>query len=202
MKDPFNMITCGVGGQGVVRMSNVIGEACARTGLNVLSGELHGLSQRSGSVVIHQRIGKRAISPLVPYGEADVILALEPMEALRYIHFLRPGGTVITNTALTHPPGETSELARKEIDGYVSYDEVVQNIREMGDLIEIDALDLAIEAGNALVVNTVMVGAMTALPDFPVEAEEVRKAIEVSVPKGAVDANLKGFDLGIKAVNE
>ena len=84
--DSFNVINCGVGGQGIVLMCNIVGEAGALIGKNVISGEMHGLAQRSGSVFIHQRIGENAISPLIPYGEADVILALETMEALRYLY--------------------------------------------------------------------------------------------------------------------
>ena len=109
----FNIINCGVGGQGIVLMCNIVGEAGAFIGKNVISGEMHGLAQRSGSVFIHQRIGENAISPLIPYGEADVILALETMEALRYLFYLKPGGLVITNTNFIHPPGETEQLIKK-----------------------------------------------------------------------------------------
>ena len=128
----FNMIDCGVGGQGVVLMANIVGEACVKAGLRVISGELHGLSQRNGSVVAHQRIGEKAISPLVPYGEADVILALEPMEALRYLPFLKPGGLVITNSNIIHPPMETQRLARGEQDSYVQYKDVLDRIGSSG----------------------------------------------------------------------
>ncbi|MGA1872076.1 MAG: indolepyruvate ferredoxin oxidoreductase subunit beta [Thermoplasmatota archaeon] len=200
MKDSFNMIDCGVGGQGVVLMANIVGEGCIKAGLRVISGELHGLSQRNGSVIAHQRIGETAISPLVPFGEADVILALEPMEALRYLHFLRPGGLVITNTNIIHPPTETQMLARKEKDAYVKYGDIIERIGSAGArIVEIDALDLAKEAGNPQTENVVMVGALAAVPDFPVGKEEMLEAVRENVPKKALDVNIRAFKLGYSA---
>ncbi|MCO6040708.1 indolepyruvate ferredoxin oxidoreductase subunit beta [Thermococcus alcaliphilus] len=198
----MNVIYCGVGGQGIVLMSNIVGEACARKGIHVVSGELHGLSQRSGSVIVHQRIDE-GLSPLIPYGEADVILALEPMEALRYIYFLKPGGVVITNTRLIHHPYETENFVKGKIDKYVTYDEIIENIKRAGaKLYEIDALNLAEEAGTALAQNVVLVGALTALPDFPIDKETMLEAVKASVPEKAVEANVKAFELGYGAMKE
>lgn len=195
------MIDCGVGGQGVVLMANIVGEACARSGLNVVSGELHGLSQRGGSVIAHQRIGDNVMSPLVPYGEADVLVALEPMEALRYIAFLKEGGMVITNTKMDHPPLETQQLAKGEKEEYVRYEDVVERIREAGaDLVEIDAMKLAQEAGNPQTVNVVMVGALAASPDFPVGKEDMLEAVKENVPKKALEVNMKAFELGFNSL--
>ncbi|MBN1389585.1 MAG: indolepyruvate ferredoxin oxidoreductase subunit beta [Candidatus Thermoplasmatota archaeon] len=197
MKGSFNMIDCGVGGQGVVMMANIVGEACVRAGLRVISGELHGLSQRNGSVIAHQRIGETAISPLVPYGEADVILSLEPMEALRYLYFLKPGGLVITNTNMIHPPTETQMLAKGEKERYVRYDEVVERIRASGArIVEVDALELAREAGNPQTENVVMVGALAAVPEIPVGKEHMLEAVKDNVPKNALDVNVRAFELG------
>ncbi|WP_297435160.1 indolepyruvate ferredoxin oxidoreductase subunit beta [Thermococcus sp.] len=196
----MNVIYCGVGGQGIVLMSNIVGEACARKGIHVVSGELHGLSQRSGSVIVHQRIGE-GISPLIPYGEADVILALEPMEALRYIYFLKPGGTVITNTRLIHHPYETEGFVKGRTDKYVTYDEIVGRIKESGaKLYEIDALKLAEEAGTTLAQNVVLVGALSALPEFPIDRETMLEAVKASVPEKALEENIKAFELGYEAM--
>ncbi|ASI99050.1 indolepyruvate ferredoxin oxidoreductase subunit beta [Thermococcus celer] len=198
----MNVIYCGVGGQGIVLMSNIVGEACARKGIHVVSGELHGLSQRSGSVIVHQRIGK-GVSPLIPYGEADVILALEPMEALRYIYFLRPGGKVITNTRLIHHPYETESFVKGKLDRYVTYDEIIGKIKESGaELYEIDALKLAEEAGTALAQNVVLVGALSALPEFPIDRDTMLEAVKASVPEKAVDANVRAFELGYEAMKK
>jgi indolepyruvate ferredoxin oxidoreductase beta subunit len=195
------MIDCGVGGQGVVLMANIVGEACARSGLNVVSGELHGLSQRGGSVIAHQRIGDNVMSPLVPYGEADVLVALEPMEALRYISFLKEGGLVITNTKMDHPPLETQQLAKGEKEEYVKYEEVIDRIRSSGaSLVEVDAMKLAQEAGNPQTVNVVMVGALAASPNFPVGKEHMLDAVKENVPKKALDVNIKAFELGFNSL--
>jgi indolepyruvate ferredoxin oxidoreductase beta subunit len=197
------MIDCGVGGQGVVLMANIVGEACVGAGLRVISGELHGLSQRNGSVVAHQRIGEKAISPLVPYGEADVILALEPMEALRYLPFLKPGGMVITNSNIIHPPMETQRLAKGEQDSYVTYDDVMERIRSSGaSIVEIDALNLANEAGNPQTENVVMVGALAASPAFPVDKDHMLVAVKETVPKKALEVNIQAFELGYSAFND
>jgi indolepyruvate ferredoxin oxidoreductase beta subunit len=194
------MIDCGVGGQGVVLMANIVGEACVKAGLRVISGELHGLSQRNGSVVAHQRIGEKAISPLVPYGEADVILALEPMEALRYLPFLKPGGLVITNSNMIHPPMETQRLAKGEQDSYVQYKDVLDRIGSSGaSIVEIDALDLANEAGNPQTENVVMVGALAASPAFPVGKDHMLEAVKETVPKKALDVNIQAFESGYSA---
>lgn len=200
-KGIFNMIDCGVGGQGVVLMANIVGEACARSGLNVVSGELHGLSQRGGSVIAHQRIGNDVMSPLVPFGEADVILSLEPMEALRYISFLKEGGMVITNTKMDHPPLETQQVAKGEKRSYVTYEEVLERIRSTGaKVVEIDAMVLARKAGNPQTVNVVMVGALAASPNFPVGKEHMLEAVKDNVPKKALDVNIKAFEMGFDSL--
>jgi indolepyruvate ferredoxin oxidoreductase beta subunit len=197
MGDTFNIIACGVGGQGVVLMSNVVGQACALSGQKAISGEMHGLSQRSGSVFIHQRIGDRALSPLIPYGEADVILALEPMEALRYLFYLKPGGAVITNTEMVHPPNETEEKARGERKKYIRYETVIETIKGTGaKVVEVDALELAYEAGSPLTVNVVMVGALSGLPGFPVGKEAMMEAVKGTVPPKAIETNAKAFENG------
>ena len=202
-EDSFNMIDCGVGGQGVVLMANIVGNACIRAGLRVISGELHGLSQRNGSVIAHQRIGRHAVSPLVPYGEGDVILALEPMEALRYLYFLKPGGIVITNTNIIHPPLETQKLAKKEIEGYITYDEVLERIRRGGArVLEVDALELARKAGNAQTENVVLVGALAASPLFPVEKAHMLEAVKANVPPKAIEVNVRAFENGYTALKE
>ena len=201
--ETFDIIACGVGGQGVVLMCNAVGEACALAGQKAISGEMHGLAQRSGSVFIHQRIGERALAPLVPYGEADVILALEPMEALRYLHYLAPGGLVITNTNMVHPPGETNALATKQAEGYLEYDSVISTIKGTGArVIEIDALQLAKRAGNALTENVVMVGALSASMGFPVDKASMLEGIRATVPPKAVAVNEAAFESGFAACQQ
>jgi indolepyruvate ferredoxin oxidoreductase beta subunit len=93
----INIISVGVGGQGLVLLSNIIGNACAEAKLNIITAETHGLAQRSGSISTHIRIGNDVHSTLIPYGEADVMVAMEAMEALRYCEYLKDGGTIILN---------------------------------------------------------------------------------------------------------
>src|SRR4030042_3431500 len=96
----FSVYKAGVGGQGLVLLSNVIGSACAAAGIRAITGEQHGLSQRSGSINVHMRIGDEVRSPLIPVGGADAILSLEALEALRYVEYLKPGGGVVMSSRL------------------------------------------------------------------------------------------------------
>ncbi|MDG6226174.1 MAG: indolepyruvate oxidoreductase subunit beta [Candidatus Thermoplasmatota archaeon] len=197
MKGAFNVLYCGVGGQGVVLMANIIGRACASEGIKVISGELHGLSQRSGSVHVHQRMGDDVRSPLIPYGECDVVLALEPIEALRYAYFLKRGGTVVTSTVVIHPPAETSMIVRGEKERYMEYEDVSSALVSSGMIVYgIDPLSIAMEAGEPQAENVVMVGALCALEGSPVSKKAVFSAVADSVPAKTKEVNLRAFDMG------
>lgn len=196
----FNIYLCGVGGQGLVLLSNVIGNACARAGVRAITGEQHGLSQRSGSVNIHMRIGEGVRSPLVPVGGADVLLALEALEALRSVEYLKDNGVVLMTTRVQHPVLETASHVKDKEAAYFSVDEVKRRLSEVTDSISaIDALDIARSIGNPLTENMVMLGALSALQDFWVPEGALEEAIKDSVPSKAVDANLKALKLGRKS---
>jgi len=196
----FSVYMTGVGGQGLVLLSNVIGAACAKAGIRALTGEQHGLSQRSGSINVHMRIGEKIQSPLIPVGGADAILALEALEALRYIEYLRQGGVVLMNSRVQHPVVETKEHVRDKVATYMSADVVKQRISQVTDKIAaIDALALAKQAGNPLTENVVMLGAIVTLEAFPVPIDALRNSISENVPSKAVDFNLKALDLGKQA---
>lgn len=196
----FSVYMTGVGGQGLVLLSNVMGAACAKAGIRALTGEQHGLSQRSGSINVHMRIGGMIQSPLIPVGGADAILALEALEALRYIEYLRPGGVVLMNSRVQHPVVETKEHVRDKVATYMSADVVKQRISQVTDKIAvIDALGLAKQAGNPLTENVVMLGAIVTLDAFPVPIDSLKDSISENVPSKAVDVNLKAFDLGKQA---
>lgn len=200
MKNDVNIILCGIGGEGLVLMSNILGEACRISGKNVISGEMHGLAQRSGSVIIHMRIGEDILSPLIPPGEADIILSLEMMEALRYLYYLKPGGSVITNSRLVHPPGITHQLIMGDVDGYVGYDEVLDSIkRSDAKVVEVKALSLAKKAGEVRAQNVVMIGALSAALSQDPSRDDFIEAISGIVPKKAREDNIKAFELGEKA---
>jgi indolepyruvate ferredoxin oxidoreductase, beta subunit len=199
----YSIIHCGVGGQGILLMAHIIGEACAIQGLPVVAAEDHGLSQRSGSVMVHQRLGLQAPSPLVPEGEGNMILALEPIEALRNFYYLKLGGRVITNTNIIHPNSESQALVMKQKPKYIGYKDIVKTMKEAGaSVIEIDALGLAKRAGTSMAENVVLVGALTASPCFPIKKDVMIEAVKRLVPPKAVDMNLKAFELGFKAFEE
>ena len=199
----YSITHCGVGGQGIILMAHIIGEACAIQGLPVVAAEDHGLSQRSGSVMVHQRLGLQAPSPLVPDGEGDMILALEPIEALRYFYYLKPGGRVITSTNIIHPNNESQSLVMKQKTKYIQYKDIIKRMKDAGaSVVEIDALGLAKKAGSARTENVVLVGSLTASPCFPVENAAMMEAVKRLVPPKAIEVNLKAFELGFDAFKE
>ncbi|UCF08945.1 MAG: indolepyruvate oxidoreductase subunit beta [Thermoplasmata archaeon] len=196
----FDIMFAGVGGQGIVMLSNIIGTACAKADLNAITGELHGLSQRSGTVFIHMRVGGDNISPLIPYGGADAIVALEPQEALRYIEYLKNDGIIIMNTRMIHPPIEVAALSKEKRTDFITFEAVRENIGAVTDNIaSLDALALAKEAGNPLTENVVFIGALSALAAFPLDSKVLKESVAETVPKKALDVNIRAFDLGYKA---
>ncbi len=197
MTKEFSVYMAGVGGQGLVLLSNVIGAACASAGLRALTGEQHGLSQRSGSINVHMRIGEEIRSPLIPVGGADAILALEALEALRYVEYLRPGGVALVNSRVQHPISETTEHMKDKAAIYMSSKDVEERLLKITDKVSlIDALSIARAAGNALTENIVMLGALSTLDALPVPEKALKEAVAATVPKKAVEVNLKAFDMG------
>ena len=199
-KKEFSVYMSGVGGQGLVLLSNVMGSACAVAGIRALTGEQHGLSQRSGSINVHMRIGEEIRSPLIPVGDADALLALDALEALRYVEYLRPGGVVLMNSRVQHPIIETGAHIKDKMVRYLSAEDVRSRLAQVTDKIAmLDALGIANRAGNPLTENMVMLGAISALEAFPVPIDALKQSIAENVPKKAVDVNLKAFDLGKEA---
>jgi indolepyruvate ferredoxin oxidoreductase beta subunit len=198
----LNIFICGVGGQGLVLLTTVIGNACAKSGTNVITGEMYGLSQRSGAVSVHLRIGEDAFSPLIPYGEADILLSLEAIETLRYLEYLKKDGIVLMNKRVMHPPIETSKIITEKGQKYVTFEDVVSKLKGWTrNLAVVDALGLAKESGNIRTENTVFLGCLSALEAFPVEEKAIRESIAEAVPKKTVEQNLKAFDLGKKSAH-
>lgn len=198
----YNMVLSGVGGQGLMLLSNVIGSACAREGVPVITGEQHGLSQRSGSISVHLRMGEGIYGPLVPPGDADIMIAMEATEALRYIEFMREDGYLIMNSRVLHHPLETMRHVREgtTTEDYFSIDTVRERVKSVTKhVLEVDALRLATEAGTARAENVVLLGAACGVPGFPLERETVKKVIEGVVPPKTVEANMKAFDAGDSA---
>lgn len=195
----YNIMTCGVGGQGLMLVSNILGLACAEYGLNIRTAETHGLAQRSGSIYTHIRIGERVFSPLIPYGEANVLLGMEAIEALRYIEYLKPNGSIILNNYIWYPVQSTFERVKNPETEYVSTEKILNQLQKVTDKIHvIDALELAKQAGHPLTSNVVLLGALARSENFPVSVEQISKIIPRVVPEKAIDANLKALTLGFK----
>ena len=196
----LNVFICGVGGQGLVLLTRVIGDACANSGKKIVTGEMYGLSQRSGAVSVHMRIGDDVFSPLIPIGQADILIALEAIESLRYIEYLKKDGIILMNKRIMHPPVETSKIidSKNKLE-YFSLDQVITRLKKWTSNIAIvDALKLAKESGNVRTENTVFLGCLSALQIFPIEEKYVKQSITDAVPKKTVDVNLKAFELGRK----
>jgi len=178
----------GVGGQGTLLASRILGSVLLGQGYDVKMSEVHGMSQRGGSVVTYVKYGDKVYSPLVDQGEADYILAFERLEAARWISYLREGGTLIVNDRRISP--------MPVITGAMEYPEnIVDKLRAGGAKIAAcDALEMAEEAGSAKSVNVVLIGILSAFTDFP---EDVwQKAIFECVKPKFLELNQKAFSLG------
>ena len=186
-----NIMIVGVGGQGTLLASKLLGRLLLTKGYDVKVSEVHGMSQRGGSVVTYVRWGDKVYSPIIDKGQADIILSFELLEAARWTEYLKPGGKIITNTQQVNP--------MPVITGAASYPQgLVEKMTGAGmDVDAIDALSLAEEAGSAKAVNLVLMGRLAKWFDFT--DEEWMAAIEKSVPAKFLDMNKKAFSLGREA---
>ena len=186
-----NIMIVGVGGQGSLLASKLLGKLLLASGYDVKVSEVHGMSQRGGSVVTYVRYGERVYSPVIDEGEADYLISFELLEAARWLHYLKPDGKIITNLQEIKP--------MPVITGAAEYP---QNLREKmiraGACVEaLDALRLAEEAGSTKAVNLVLMGRLSVFFDFTLE--QWMKAIEASVPEKFLEMNKKAFLLGRNA---
>lgn len=183
-----NILLVGVGGQGILLASEILSEAAMLAGFDVKKSEIHGMSQRGGSVVSHVRFGSQVFSPIVPEGEGDILFGFELMETVRSLPLLKPGGSVVANDLQISPPSV--------LMGQETYPELlVDRIRErFSDFLLVDGQKLALDAGNVRAANTVLLGAVSKRLDI---AEEYwLKALEKMVPAKAVDVNKRAFQMG------
>ena len=183
-----NIMIVGVGGQGTLLASKLLGKLLLGKGYDVKVSEVHGMSQRGGSVVTYVRYGDKVYSPVIDKGEADVIVSFEMLEAARWVEYLKPDGVIITNTQQVNP--------MPVITGACEYPENLENkIKDLGVKLEaFDALSLAEKAGSSKAVNIVLMGRLSKLFDFT-QAEWLN-AIEQSVPEKFLELNKKAFALG------
>ena len=183
-----NIMIVGVGGQGSLLASKLLGRILVDEGFDVKVSEVHGMSQRGGSVVTYVRYGDKVYSPIVDRGEADYIISFEALEAARYAEYLKPDGKIIVSTQKIDP--------MPVITGAQVYpDDVLEKLRACGiEVDEVDALKLAVEAGSAKAANIVLMGRLSRY--MTIEEEKWTKAIGETVAPKFVDMNLVAFKSG------
>jgi indolepyruvate ferredoxin oxidoreductase beta subunit len=183
-----NIMIVGVGGQGTLLASRILGSALLSMGYDVKVSEVHGMSQRGGSVVTYVKYGERVDSPVICRGEADVILSFEQLEAARWLPYLKKGGTLVTNIQKINP--------MPVITGAAAYPEnITERISDMGvKIIAADALSIAREAGNEKAVNVALIGITAKY--LGISDNIMENAIKECVPAKFAEINLKAYELG------
>jgi indolepyruvate ferredoxin oxidoreductase beta subunit len=185
----------GVGGQGVVVLSDIFCEAALISGFDVAKAEVHGMAQRGGSIVAHARIGDKVQSPLIERGMADILLGFEILETARALYMLKQEGKVVLNTKYM-PPNTGFKSATP-----VNQAQLLDMIRNRaGRVYEIDAMVMAEKLGHLLVVNTILLGALSALPENPIKKESFEEAISKRFKEKFIKINLQAFELGRDSV--
>jgi len=194
----INILIAGVGGQGIILMSELLGNAAVADGLNVRGSESLGMAVRGGSVVSTVRIGSEVYGPLIPMGKGDILIGLEPVEALRNITYLSKSGLVILNTRKVVP--FTVSLGGSE---YPSLERIIEKLKVVTNkVITLDASQIAEEAGNPVSTNIVMLGALFATGRLPIKIDTIQETIQVHFSAKLARVNLKAFDLGYQRCRE
>lgn len=190
--DTKNIMIVGVGGQGTLLASKMLGYVLLQRGYDVKVSEVHGMSQRGGSVVTYVRYGKKVYSPVIDKGEADVIISFEKLEAARWLEFLKKDGTIITNTQEVEP--------MPVITGAAAYPEnLIEKMQAAGAKVDAkDFLSIAQEAGSAKAVNIALMGRLSTY-FHEISDEQWQDAIEKIVPPKFLDLNRKAFEAGRNA---
>ena len=185
-----NIMIVGVGGQGTLLTSRIIGKAAMETGLDVKISEVHGMAQRGGSVVTFVRFGSTVSEPVVEEGQADVIIAFERLEALRYAHFLKSDGVLVVNDCRIEP--------MTVVIGAAQYPEgIIEGLKAKHRVYTIDAQKIALELGNSKVLNSVVLGFAAEFIGFDKQTWD--NTIATTVPPKTVEINQKAFALGYNA---
>jgi indolepyruvate ferredoxin oxidoreductase beta subunit len=187
----LNIMIVGVGGQGTLLASRLLGNVAMKQGYDVKVSEVHGMSQRGGSVVTYVKMGEKVYSPIIEKGEADFLLAFENLEALRWIDYLKKGGTLVLNNQEIDP--------MPVIIGKAKYPEkIIEWLQEGGvKMNSIDALKIATECGNIKAVNIVLIGLLAKTSN--IDKEIWLEAMAEVIPQKILDVNLKAFDAGYNA---
>lgn len=182
-----NIMIVGVGGQGTLLTSRILGGIIVNEGYDVKLSEVHGMAQRGGSVVTFVRYGEKVAEPIVEEGQADVLIAFERLEALRYAHFLKKDGVLIVNDHRIDPITVVTGVAQYP-------DNIIEELEKEYKVLKVDAMEEALKMGNSKVFNVIVLGVAAKHMDFTKEAW--LETIEKTVPAKTVDINKKAFLLG------
>ena len=192
-QDIINIYAAGVGGFGIGSLTRVLTVAARSSGFQVLGSETHGLAQRGGVVTATLRLGPDILgSPLIVEGEADIVLALEPLEALRAMPFLKPGGTIVYNTEQIQPLN-----VRLKIDKYPALEAIEKELRRVTErVLPVPASRLAKELGLSQAVNIILIGVLVRQNILPFGLEEIQEAVRRTTPPQYLEINLKALEVG------
>ena len=199
-KDPWNIIITGVGGQGNVLASQILGQMLVQQGYIITIGETYGASQRGGSVMSHIRVSRRGqFSPLIPEGKCDLVIGLEPVEALRVLaNYGNPGVMMLINTRPIYPIDVIAVSA-----AYPELSVVLKKIQRLSRGVwTLNATEIGLELGDPIFSNIVMLGALSALDLLPLHREGFQNAIQEMLPSHKLHLNMNAFDRGREAVRE
>lgn len=187
MTETKNIMIVGVGGQGTLLTSRILGGLAMEAGFDVKISEVHGMAQRGGSVVTYVRYGERVAEPVVEEGQADVLIAFERLEALRYAHFLKKDGVLIVNDQRIDP--------MTVVTGAAQYPEnIIEELGKKYRSVSLNAMEEALKLGNSKVFNTVILGVAAKNMEF--DKETWIRVIRATVPQKTIEINLKAFETG------
>ena len=193
----YSIQIVGVGGQGVLLASMVLGNAAMEAGYGVAMSEVHGMAQRGGSVLCTLRFGDGVISPLESIGGADLLMGFEPAETCRNVGLCNKDSQIVMNLDPVLP-----SMVAAGFEEYPKVEDLVRSIEKIsGNLRTIDATELAKQAGKAVAANAVMIGAVAAVKGFPLSKDLLRKTLAENVPQKFLDLNLRAFDLGYETMS-
>lgn len=187
MAETKNIMIVGVGGQGTLLTSRILGGITVEAGYDVKLSEVHGMAQRGGSVVTYVRYGEKVAEPIVEEGQADVLIAFERLEALRYAHFLKKDGVIIVNDQRIDPMPVVTGVAKYP-------DRIIEKLSKKYRVVSVDAMDEAIKMGNSRVFNVIILGIAAKNMDFP--KEQWIEVIKKTVPPKTIDINVAAFEKG------
>lgn len=188
MLKPIDILLVGVGGQGTILASRILAHVGQAAGYDIKVSEIHGMAQRGGSVVTQVRMREKVYSPIIEEGKADIILAFEKLEAMRWLKHIKPRGSLIVNDQAVYPVPVLAGLA-------VYPDDITDYLKaKVKDAVVLDALSIAKECGNTKTTNVVMVGVLASLLHFPFE--NWVEALEAKVPAKFIEVNKKAFKTG------